>query len=146
MIREIFLPQELQGYYIFPKRIIGFTVSKTYICATQIYFTGNTTSIEKYIEKQLEPGSSTDYKERAIKAIQSILESLDSYDAIYSSLSSSLCIFKELKLPFLSHEKIGMVINFEVEPLLPFSVNDAVIDFIITKKNLEDKSSEVLNG
>ena len=37
-----------------------------------------------------------------------------------------------------------MVVNFEVEPLLPFATDDAVIDFIITKQNVAEKSSELL--
>jgi hypothetical protein len=37
-----------------------------------------------------------------------------------------------------------MVVNFEVEPLLPFSLRDAVIDFIITRQIPEEKSSEIL--
>ncbi len=37
-----------------------------------------------------------------------------------------------------------MVVNFEVEPLLPFSLADAIIDFIITHTNKTEESSQVL--
>ena len=37
-----------------------------------------------------------------------------------------------------------MVIGFEIEPLLPFSLRDAAIDFIITREIPEEKSSEIL--
>ena len=36
------------------------------------------------------------------------------------------------------------MIGYEVEPLLPFALNDAVIDCIVTKEIREEKSSEVL--
>jgi type IV pilus assembly protein PilM len=72
------------------------------------------------------------------------MHSIGHYDAIYSSLSSSLAIFKELKLPFIDEHKIRMVLEFEIEPLLPFSVHDAVIDFIVTKQLPQEKSSELL--
>ncbi len=42
------------------------------------------------------------------------------------------------------NDKIEMVINFEVEPLLPFPAKDALIDFIITSINKEEKSAQVL--
>ena len=66
------------------------------------------------------------------------------YDEIHTVLPSSIVVFKELKLPFTSREKISMVIGFEIEPLLPFSLRDAAIDFIITKEIPEEKSSEIL--
>ncbi len=144
MIKNIFLPEHIQNYYLFPKRIVGFHLSKTHVSATQIYLKGNKTFVEKYIEKRIETGSPADYEERAVKTIQEIASQLDRYDTLYTALSGSVVIFKELRLPFLSYEKINMVINFEVEPLLPFSIDDAVIDFIITKRNEEEKNSEVL--
>jgi type IV pilus assembly protein PilM len=49
-----------------------------------------------------------------------------------------------MRLPFDDIEKIQKVIDFEVEPLLPFSIANAVVDFIITKPITEQNSSEVL--
>ena len=44
----------------------------------------------------------------------------------------------------MTYEKIKMVINYEVEPLLPFELDDAVIDFIITKTLPDEGSSEII--
>lgn len=49
-----------------------------------------------------------------------------------------------MKLPFEDYEKIDRVISFEVEPLLPFPIHDAVVDFIITKAYPDEKSAEIL--
>ena len=92
----------------------------------------------------LEVGAGNNYNERAIAAIKLVSEKLDPYDVVYSSLSSSLAIFKELKLPFLTYDKIKMVVQYEIEPLLPFAANDAVIDFIIPKAHPQEGSSEIL--
>lgn len=77
-------------------------------------------------------------------ALTAILAKIGTYDEIHTTLPSSLAVFKELKLPFTSRDKISMVIGFEIEPLLPFSLRDAVVDFIITRNIPEEKSSEIL--
>ncbi len=144
MIRNIFIPEKIGNHYIFAKRIIGFDIGKTHVSATQLFLKGKTITIEKSIAIPLEAGTTNNYDERVVAALKIILAQVDPYDALHTSLSSSLAIFKELKLPFLDHAKIRMIIEFEVEPLLPFSIHDSVIDFIVTQQNTEDKSSEVL--
>lgn len=143
MIKKIVLPEKIGSYYLFPKRIVGFDVGKTHVTATQLYISGKKIIIEKCIDEKLEPGTATNHSERATRAITHILQQV-TYDSISITLSSSVAVFKELKLPFMSHNKIKMVIEFEVEPLLPFPASDAVIDFIITKQHPEEQSSEVL--
>ena len=144
MIKEIFLPQTIKGYYIFGKRIVGFDIDKTHVRATQIYLKGRTTTIEKQFDVPLENGTSANYSERASKAIAEINAQLDPYDSIHSAISSSVVIFKELRLPFLAYEKLKMVVPYEIEPLLPFAQGDAIVDFIITRQNVEQGSSEIL--
>lgn len=77
-------------------------------------------------------------------ALAAIIAKMGAYDEIHTVLPSSIAVFKELKLPFTSRDKISLVIGFEIEPLLPFSLRDAVIDFIITRDIPEEKSSEIL--
>lgn len=144
MIRELFLPVQIKGYYLFGQRIIGLDVGKTHVSATQVYLKGKKISIEKYVEEKLEAGSTTNYNERAVIALQKVFSQLDKYDAVHSALSSSVAIFKEIKLPFISYDKIKMVVKYEIEPLLPFSLSDAVVDFIITKQYKDENSSQVL--
>ncbi len=143
MIKNIFLPDKIGDNYIFAKRIVGIDMGKTHISATQLYVKGTNATIEKSIDEKLDPELAT-YEERVTKALKSIHKQLDRYDEVHSALSSSLVVFKELKLPFISYEKIKMIVNFEVEPLLPFSLADAVIDFIITSTNKIEQSSQVL--
>jgi type IV pilus assembly protein PilM len=143
MIKNIFLPDKIGNKYIFAKRIVGFDIGKTHISTTQVYASGTNLIIEKCLEEKLDPALTT-YEERVTKALKSIHTKLDKYDEVRTALSSSLAVFKELKLPFTSYEKINMIINFEVEPLLPFSLSDAVVDFIITHTNKTEQSSQVL--
>ena len=144
MIKNIFIPESIGDYYLFPKRILSFDVNRTHVHAVQVYLTGRTMRIEKFLEEKIEPGQATTLQERTAQAIKNIIAHADHYHAIYAAINSSVVVFKELTLPFLDYEKINMVVKYEVEPLLPFPIANAVIDFIITKQNTEEKSSTVL--
>jgi len=144
MIKNILIPEKIKNYYIFPKRVVGFDIDKTHVTAMQIYLNGNTVTVERCIDEKLETGAQLSHDEKVVNAIKNIVNELDSFDEIYTSISSSHVIFKSLKLPFTSYSKIKGVVEYEVEPLLPFSAADALIDFIVTQEIPEEKSSEVM--
>ena len=144
MIKNIFLPEKIGNYYLFSKRIVGVDIGKTRVNAALLHMHGKIITIENCFEEKIKNGPAGTHDERIVEALKIIFERLGSYDAVYATLSSSLVVFKKLKLPFISHEKIEMVVNFEVEPLLPFSIQEAIVDFIVTKKIPEEKSSEIL--
>src|SRR5579872_1443288 len=144
MIKNLFIPEKIGTHYLFPKRIVGIDVGKTHVNATQLYLKGKQITVEKLIEIPLETGNGSSYEERASAAIKTALAQVDRYDALHTSLPSSLVVFKELKLPFIGRDKIAMVVEFEVEPLLPFSLADAVVDFIVTREHADEKSTEIL--
>lgn len=143
MIKNVLIPENIGSYYIFSKRIIGFDLGKTHIRVVQLKLTGTKCIVERWFEQALPAGSANTYDERATQTIQALLKMVDPYDAIHTLIPSSLVIFKNLKMPFSAYNKIKMIIDFEVEPLLPFALSDAIIDFIITKKT-EDDHSELL--
>lgn len=144
MIRNLFIPERLRGYYLFPVHILGFDIGKTSVKATLLVCKGSDITVEKCFEQAIQAATPADYQEGAIASIKIILEQVGQCDHIISALPSSQAIFKELKLPFVGLETIRKVIGYEVEPLLPFSLNDAVIDCIITKEIPEENSSEIL--
>jgi len=144
MIKDILIPGKLGSYYIFPKRVVGFDIDKTNVKATKFYLNGNVVTIERFVDEKLEIGADLTHDEKVSNAIRKIIGRIGKFDEICSAVSSSQVIFKSLRLPFVSHSKIKMVINYEVEPLLPFSLNDAIVDFIIVDSNLEENSSEVM--
>ncbi|MCX5925527.1 MAG: pilus assembly protein PilM [Candidatus Dependentiae bacterium] len=144
MIKNIFLPEKINGYFLFAQRIVGITIGPTHINATQLYIKGKSYIVEKCIQETVDSDTTATATERTIATLKKIKSQLDPFDALHTVLSSSVIVLKELKLPFYDYEKIKMVINFEVEPLLPFAAKDAVIDFIITKQIPEEQSSEIL--
>ena len=128
MIRDIFIPRIVGNYYIFAQRIVGFDIGKTYIQATLVKAYKKTRTIEKCIREKISDEIDLSYEERASKTILKILKNIGSYDAIVSSLPTGLIVFKELTVPFLSSEMISQVVSYEIEPLLPFALDQAVVD------------------
>lgn len=144
MIKELFLPQFIAGRYVLSQRIVGIDIARTYVSVSQIYLHNTTITIEKCINEPLEIGNNTNYEERVINTLKNIKSQLDHYDVLRTTIASSNAIIKELTLPFTQIEKIKMVLEYEVEPLLPFSANDAIIDGIVTKIIPEENKSLVL--
>lgn len=144
MIKELFLPRYIAGRYLLAQRIVGIDIARTYVSASQVYLRDTTITIEKCVTEPLEIGNNTNYDERVITALKVIKSQLSTYDTLHTSISSSIAIIKELTIPLTQPEKIKMILEYEVEPLLPFSSNDAVIDGIITKIIPEENKALVL--
>jgi type IV pilus assembly protein PilM len=148
MIRNFlstFLPEKIGSYYLLPKRVVGIDITKTNIYASQIYYEGNKVILEKFLTQHLDTGIVA-INERIKAGIKTIFGQLSSFDEVRTSISSSSVIFKELTLPFLEREKIAAVLSYEIENALPFSLNDAVIDFIITKQDLQAKTATIMSA
>ncbi len=142
MIQDVFLPEKVRSYYIFRQRLLGIDITKTHIHGTLVIASGSNVTISKQESASLNGDAS--HEEKVLAALPIILEKIGKADHIITAMPSSLVVFKELRLPFTTRDKIAMIIRFEVAPLLPFPPHEAVIDFIITKVNNEDKSSQVL--
>ena len=158
-IKDILLPEKIKSYYLFTKIVVGIEINKIKIIATKTRITGTTSTIETIIEEKIPEDVTTPAVADATTepiidqpegmdpttiALTAIFSKIGNYDEVHTVLPSSVAVFKELKLPFITRDKIKMVIAFEIEPLLPFPLRDALIDFIITREIPEEKSSEVL--
>lgn len=143
MIHDIFLPEKIGEYYIFYQRIVGIDITKSHLHATLLVQKGTTTKIEKVISEPLN-SDVQNHDDRIIAQLPSVMKAIGRVNHIRTAIPSTHVVFKELRLPFISHDKISMVIRFEVEPLLPFPAQEAVIDFIITDINNEEKTAQVL--
>jgi type IV pilus assembly protein PilM len=143
-IKNVLVPEKVGSYYLVPQRVLGFDINKTSIHVTQLLLQGRNIILEKFIDQPLELDPTIPYGDRVTQTIKTVLTRVDRYDALRSSISSSMAIFKELTLPFVDPEKISMVLNYEIEPFLPFPISQTIVDFVITQTNLEQKNSVVL--
>lgn len=143
MIKNILIPEKFGSYYLFPKRIVGFEITKHYVFATITSLHRTNITLEQCLQIPIEQDNK-DSIMRTIEALNKIIDIAGTNAVAHATISCSQAVFKTLKLPFQEYEKIERIINFEVEPLLPFPVHDAIIDFIITKQYPDEKSAEVL--
>lgn len=156
-IRNIFLPDCIGSYYLFSHRIVACEITQTQVKVAVTKASGRSRTIEHMVEVPIAPTAASPAtspiggipetpkqttQSSAAEALTQALSSIGRYNELYAILPSNIVIFKELTLPFSSIEKIKLVLPFEVEPLLPFALSDAVVDCIITETH--DTSSTVL--
>ncbi len=144
MIKRLFLPEKVGSYYLFGKRVIGISIGSQSIHAASVSLKGHSRIIEKLIEEPLLLEGGLTYDERVIHALRALTHKLGSYDELCCIIPSAHVVFKNLRLPFTGLKKIKMVVPFEVEPLLPFTLDQAVLDSIITHEDTTKKQTDIL--
>ena len=143
MIENIFLPAKFGNYYLFSQKTVGIDITKSHINASIAHYKGSITLLEQHISLPIN-GDAQNYEQRVIDQLAVLKQKIGKVDQIKLTIASTQAVFKELRLPFISYEKISLIIEFEVEPLLPFPVKNAVIDFIITDIDKENQTAQVL--
>lgn len=142
MIKKLFLPSVIGKYRIFAEKILGCSLEENRMSVALIHAQRSSITINFLAEEQLETGFDDTYQERAAAALKIILAKAPPFDLVNIAIPASIIVFKELKLPFIDIDKIKMIIEYEVEPLLPFGLEESIIDFIITKQ--EEGNSQIL--
>jgi Tfp pilus assembly PilM family ATPase len=133
MIREIFLPEKVGSYYVFPQKIVACEITRSHVRMTSVKAQGNTKVIEKILERPILNDLTLSYQDRVANLLNDMIQAFGSYDMFYLVLPGNLVITKELTVPFSNPDKIKLILPFEIEPLLPFPLADATIDCIITQ-------------
>jgi Tfp pilus assembly PilM family ATPase len=138
MLLSLFLPEFIKGKRILSKRIVGISHSDSTVDLTLTHATRSKTTIEAVYSDTF--SSKNELGARA----KSLLANVGAYDYIRITIPSTMVFFKELTLPFKDINKIRVVVDYEVEPMLPFPLKDAIIDFIITHQDPETQESRIL--
>ncbi len=146
MLTDIFLPEKIGAKRILSKKIISFSIEDNIVKAALVYAKRSKIIIENLFEKTIESSNKNEYSQNASKTIKSILDQVKKYDQVKISIPSSMTTFKELTMPFTNKDKIRMILDYEIEPMLPFPIEDAISDFIITKqiKHKKTTSAQIL--
>lgn len=140
MIKNVFLPTQINAYYLFEQKILDIQIYETLIIAVLVVCNGKKRTVA-YTEHVFLSENNPNQIQQAIKKISM---NAGSYDQLITSIKSSLIIYKTLTLPFLDHEKLNMVVPFEIEPHLPFRLEAAVFDFMIMHQDVQKKNSVIL--
>lgn len=142
MIKELFLPEKIGSWRLYSRRILSVAVSHQEIVGVLIHATSKQTVIEQLMHVPLTSSAEGGQRSASEALKESIKNIKKKYDAIIITIPSSLIVFKELQIPFSNHEKISLILDFEIESMLPFSIQESIADFIIT--NETKKGAQIL--
>ena len=146
MLSEIFLPERFGNQRILSKIIISFYIENETITSVLVHAKRSKTIVENLIEQKIEIDNNIPSEEQISNAIKKILSKTKKFDQVRIAVPASLVIFKEINVPFVDEDKIRMILDYEIESMLPFSLDESVIDFIITKQinTKQKKESQIL--
>lgn len=131
-IKTVFLPERIGNYFLFSTHITAIEAQKDHLVITRLTASGSTLEVHSCFKKEL-PSAET-HDQQIVLALTQIADQLSGSTLVFAFESSHL-FFKRLRLPFTQHEKLKMVLRFEIQPLLPFASNDAAIDCIATSQS-----------
>lgn len=144
MMRNIILPEKIGNRRLFNQRVLSIMMQDDCVRGSIILLKTNSSTVEKLIELPLIEGPSENQVHSIQETLTALVVAAGKIDEIRIVIPTAMTIVKELEVPFTDVEKIRMVIEFEIESLLPFSLDEAIVDFVITKSNKELQSSQIL--
>lgn len=149
MIRNILLPEKLGSRRLFSQRMLSIMVHDNHVRGSVVTLKPRASLIEKLIEVAFvqKTDSTTEIDATAHspqEALVALVKMAGKIDDIRIVIPATMTVIKELDVPFLDEAKIRLVIENEIEPLLPFSLEEAIVDFVVTKSSKELQSSQVL--
>ncbi|MBN1626031.1 MAG: pilus assembly protein PilM [Deltaproteobacteria bacterium] len=116
--------------------ILGFDINEDFISAVQV------TSGLKGFQVISRATVMIDKDNNLDKALEELSRNIDMRsDTCMASISGGAALYQNLIMPFKDPKKIKQTLPFEMETLVPFPIDDIVIDFNITKSS---EQSEVL--
>jgi general secretion pathway protein L len=89
-------------------------------------------SVERYLEVDIEAlsSSSSQRTELVRAALRQLLDQLGSApDSIIAAVDGSRASLRSVSLPLAAKKRIAEVLPFELDPLLPFPIDEAVLDY-----------------
>lgn len=144
MIRNILLPEKIGTYRLFAQRTLNIMMHDNHIRGAVVLLKPQAAIVEKLIEIPLIQGTDEALARSPQEALQAVIAEAGKVDNICVVIPTTFVVIKELDVPFLDPDKIRLVIEYEMEPLLPFSLEEAIVDFVIMKSSKELQSSQVL--
>jgi len=144
MIKDIFIPTQIGSFYIFTERTLALKINKTEIIAAISTAHGSRRKIELLIKEPIEQDMLIEQAERTAQALTKVIERAGKYTNFVLLVPTALVLFKEISVPYMSNKKMKLVAPFEVEQLLPFPLDAAAIDSIVTQTDATTNKAQLL--
>lgn len=144
MMRELFFPRTFQGKLLFSERTVGISLEDNTVRAVHLHASRHKKKVAFIETYQVNEGEEKTFYQRLSTALKKAQEDFPKNPQVRATFPSSKVVIKELTVPFLDVEKIRMVIEYEIESSIPFSLENAVVDFIIIDQSEVKQSSTIL--
>jgi type IV pilus assembly protein PilM len=123
------------------RETIGLDIGVSSIKIARLMKTRRGVRLLNFWEKEIPREKKGEAGEEVIaRIIAELLSQVKGEKKIISSLPASSSVVKRLSLPFKGERKIRQVIKYEMEPFLPFPLEEAIIDFYIIDNRLPDRT------
>ena len=110
-----------------PEKILGLDIGRDSIKAVQVRAGLRGYEVNEFSLIEIDEAGGTK------EALKKLFESGIFTDSIcITALPAKSFSFRNISLPFKNKKKIGQTIAYELEPLIPYSADDVLIDYVIT--------------
>lgn len=115
--------------FIATKTVVGLEITGHSMAAVQVVKGAGGPEIEKTVVRELAD------PERLAEELEDLVrtEKLRP-EVLITALPTSSAFIRELDLPFAQPKRLRQIIKFQLEPLVPYAVEDIVADFFLPKK------------
>jgi hypothetical protein len=143
---ELFFPKRYKNKFIIKNTFLVIYLDGHSISCILVEMSGEKRVISKYSKSKImiENTQNDTFEDLCGKQILKMVDGW-AYNGVKFIITSKQFMFKFLDLPFFDEEKVKMVAPFEIEPSLPFSLSECVIDSISFNKK-KDGNFQVISA
>ncbi|MBW1945935.1 MAG: PilN domain-containing protein [Deltaproteobacteria bacterium] len=115
--------------FIVARSVVGLEINRHSIGAVQVSHSSGGPEIERLALRQIEDPDQLDMELKDFVRAEALHPEM-----LITSLPTSLASIRELHLPFANTKKIREIIKYQMEPLVPYNVEDMVVDMLPSAK------------
>ena len=125
------------------KRILGLDIQNKALAAVLVNSGFKESRVEAFTHI---PFPETEEGENGLPAaLDALIEEMPVSDAVcIVSVPADQVSFRNLKVPFRQEKKIRQILNFELEPTLPFPIDEVVVDFHALKLDGQGDQTDLI--
>lgn len=144
MIFPYFLPEHIGASFLHSRSSAAVFITKRFVRVAVVRAVRTQRFIEKLIEEPIVQNTESSREELVAQALARACEQIPGRQKVISLFPSAQAVNKMVRVPLMSEEKVKMIIPFEIEGSLPFALNEASIDSLITSTNPEAATAQAL--
>ncbi len=125
------------------QKILGLDIQFNSVCAVLITSGIKGSRIEAHAQIPVE--DQNDLSAHVATALETLQKEADLSGAVCLAAfpADDIC-YRNIKIPFKEQKKIGLILPFELEPNIPFQIDDCIIDFYPLNRFESPKETDIL--